>query len=79
MRTLRVCIVSVFSFFLASAVSVIAQVSPDLEQRMKPFGSYHGGSIDQVGLSNQNLFLRAAAGSGFILEFNCDLSFPFLV
>jgi RHS repeat-associated protein len=38
---------------------VAAQVSPDLEQGMKPYGSYHGGAIDQVSLTNQNLTLQA--------------------
>ncbi len=45
---------------LGSALVCPGQVAPDLEQGMKAFGSYHGGPIDQVGLSNQNLFLRAS-------------------
>jgi hypothetical protein len=44
---------------LGGAMVGLGQVSPDLEQGMKPYGSYHGGAIDQVGLNNQNLFLRA--------------------
>jgi len=45
---------------LGSALVGAGQVSPDLEQGMKPYGSYHGGAIDQVGLNNQNLFLHAS-------------------
>ncbi|MGC2742623.1 MAG: hypothetical protein WA672_05500, partial [Candidatus Angelobacter sp.] len=45
---------------LLSMPFLAAQAPPDLEQGMKPYGSYHGGAIDQVSLSNQNLFLQAA-------------------
>jgi len=40
---------------LLSASFVAAQVEPNLEQGMKPYGSYHGGDIDTVSLSNGNL------------------------
>ncbi len=44
---------------LGSGLVCLGQIAPDQEQGTKAFGSYHGGAIDQVGLSNQNLFLRA--------------------
>jgi RHS repeat-associated protein len=34
------------------------QVAPDLEQGMKPYGSYHGGDLDHISLSNGNLFFQ---------------------
>ncbi|HET9182944.1 MAG TPA: RHS repeat-associated core domain-containing protein [Candidatus Angelobacter sp.] len=37
----------------------LAQSSPDLEQGMKAFGSYSGGGIDHVSLSNGNVFVQA--------------------
>ena len=43
---------------LLSASFVVAQVEPNLEQGMKPYGSYHGGDIDVVSLSNGNLTFR---------------------
>ncbi len=45
---------------LGSGLVCLGQVPADLEQGVKPFGSYHGGAIDQVGLNNQNLFLHAS-------------------
>src|SRR5437879_2410251 len=45
---------------LSRGLVCVGQVSPDLEQGTKDFGSYHGGAIDLVGLSNQNLFLHAS-------------------
>src|SRR5262249_2453369 len=36
-----------------------AQTSPDIEQGMKPYGSYHGGDLDHVSLTNGNLFFEA--------------------
>jgi hypothetical protein len=47
------------AILLASSVAGVAQTSPDLEQGMKPYGSYHGGAIDSVSLTNQNLTLHA--------------------
>ena len=37
---------------------VAAQTSPNLEQGLKPYGSYQGGNIDTVNLSNGNLMLH---------------------
>ncbi len=45
---------------LVSGMVCLGQVPADLEQGVKPYGSYHGGAIDQVGLNNQNLFLHAS-------------------
>src|SRR5262249_39366983 len=41
------------------SLAIHAQTNPDLEQGIKPYGSYHGGSLDQVSLSNGNLFFQA--------------------
>lgn len=32
------------------------QAAPDLEQGLKPYGSYHGEDLDHISLSNGNLF-----------------------
>src|SRR5262249_1385513 len=45
--------------FTAGSACLHAQATPDVEQGMKPYGSYHGGAIAQVSLSNQNLVLQA--------------------
>jgi hypothetical protein len=37
--------------------AAFAQTTPDLEMGLKPFGSYEGGNIDTVNLSNGNLLL----------------------
>src|SRR5262249_43711329 len=56
-RALRL---SCLGLLLAAGSSVmVAQASPDVEQGIKPYGSYHGGAIDTVSLSNGNLFLHA--------------------
>ncbi|HET9184487.1 MAG TPA: RHS repeat-associated core domain-containing protein [Candidatus Angelobacter sp.] len=36
----------------------LAQSSPDVEQGMKAFGSYSGGAIDHISLSNGNAFVQ---------------------
>ena len=36
----------------------LSQQVADLEQGYKPYGSYHGGNIDQVSMTNGNLILR---------------------
>ncbi len=38
--------------------AAVAQTTPDLEQGMKPYGSYDAGAIDSVNLLNGNLHLR---------------------
>jgi RHS repeat-associated protein len=48
------------AIILAASAVMLGQPSPDLEQGLKPYGSYHGGAIDTVSLSNGNLFLHAA-------------------
>jgi RHS repeat-associated protein len=44
---------------LTGGAKLPAQVSSDLEQGLKPYGAYHGGSLDNVSLSNGNLFFHA--------------------
>jgi RHS repeat-associated protein len=51
-----VCLALLFS---AGSVSLQAQAAPDLEQGLKPYGSYQGGNLDSVSLSNGNLFFHA--------------------
>src|ERR1035441_2750022 len=45
------------SIFLYCSVA-FAQATPDVEQGLKPFGSYDGGNIDSVSLSNGNVNLH---------------------
>jgi RHS repeat-associated protein len=44
---------------LLASIDAPAQTPPDLEQGLKPFGSYHGGALDTVSLTNGNLFFQA--------------------
>ena len=37
---------------------LLAQLDPSLETGIKPYGSYHGGDLDSVNLSNGNLILH---------------------
>jgi len=39
-------------------LSMDAQIQPNLEQGLKPYGSYQGGNIDSVSLTNGNLNLH---------------------
>jgi RHS repeat-associated protein len=75
---------SLVSFFIAAFVLlapvVSAQVDPNVEQGLKPYGSYHGGEIDKINLANGNLFVRVPIYSlpqrgnklhfGFSLQYN---------
>src|SRR5579864_9180304 len=47
------------ALILLGSVAACAQTSPDLEQGMKPYGSYHGGNLDRISLTNGNLFFQA--------------------
>jgi RHS repeat-associated protein len=53
---LRLVCLSVVVFGGAVAMG---QVSPDLDQGMKPYGSYHGGDLDHISMSNGNVFFLA--------------------
>jgi RHS repeat-associated protein len=44
---------------ICACARALAQATPDVEQGLKPFGSYHGGSLDNVNLTNGNLFFHA--------------------
>jgi RHS repeat-associated protein len=52
-------LLAVAGFILAGSLGVLAQVNPDLEQGVKPYGSYHGGSLDRINIQNGNLFFQA--------------------
>ena len=43
---------------LLLAVSLTAQTNPNLEMGLKPYGSFEGGAIDSVSLTNGNLTIR---------------------
>jgi RHS repeat-associated protein len=56
MRQFRlICIAVVVGLALFCSASIPAQSDPDFETGLKPFGSYHGGNIDTVNLSNGSL------------------------
>jgi RHS repeat-associated protein len=44
--------------FLFVASFVVAQINPNLEEGMKPYGSYQGGDVDSVSLTNGNVMLH---------------------
>jgi hypothetical protein len=46
------------AILLLASISAGAQALPDVEQGLHPYGSYHGGAIDQVSLTNGNLTLQ---------------------
>jgi hypothetical protein len=54
-----------------------SQATPDVEQGLKPFGSYHGGAIDQVSLTNGNLTLQAGLFS--YSQRGGDLAYPIVL
>src|SRR5438067_2264321 len=43
---------------LFSCVFVMAQENPNLEDGMKPFGTFHGGDIDSISMTNGGLSLQ---------------------
>jgi hypothetical protein len=47
------------AIILLSILSAFPQTSPDLDQGMKPYGSYHGGDLDNISMSNGNVFFHA--------------------
>jgi RHS repeat-associated protein len=50
--------IALTSSILLYALTSTAQDDPNLEQGLKAYGSYHGGSIDTVSLTNGNLFVQ---------------------
>ena len=44
--------------FAFLVISTLAQTTPDLENGMKPYGSFQSGSIDSVSLTNGNLAIN---------------------
>jgi hypothetical protein len=48
---------------LVSALAGVAQTDPTLDTGLKPYGSYHGGDLDSVSLTNGNLTLHITLGS----------------
>ncbi len=61
---------------LACSVAGVGQTSPDLEQGMKPYGSYHGGNLDNISLTNGNLYFEAPL---FSYAQRGDLAYPIVL
>src|SRR5215470_13336882 len=57
MRSVKWMVLAVI--IVAGNLKAAGQALPDVEQGMKAYGSYHGGAIDQVSLTNGNLTLEA--------------------
>ena len=51
----RLCILASTLTILCLSGSASAQDSPEFETGLKPFGTYHGGNIDSVSVTNGNL------------------------
>jgi len=62
-RTVRLAVVPIFFFLFLGMGSMAGQSDPstslDWEQGFKQYGSYHGGDLDKISLTNQNLFFKA--------------------
>src|SRR5215469_1426195 len=56
-------LLAVLALILTTTAVVYSQISPDLEQGMKPYGSFHGGDLDHISMSNGNLFFHAGLTS----------------
>src|SRR5437660_1020489 len=50
-------------FALACPIPALAQSNLNLETGLKPYGSYHGGDIDSVSMTNGNLTLHIPIAS----------------
>lgn len=55
----RFLIAAQLVFFFFSSASLLAQAPPDVAQGLKLYDSYQGGAIDNVSLTNGNLFVHA--------------------
>src|SRR5260370_41091104 len=64
---------------LAGSAVMMGQTDPNFDQGLKPYGSYHGGDLDSVGLANGNLTVhiplisypqRGRLQFGFALVYN---------
>jgi len=56
MKTRR--LLAAVAVILSTGISLLGQDSPNMEQGIKPYGSYHGGDLDSVNLLNGNLTLH---------------------
>jgi hypothetical protein len=70
---------------LGSCPSLWSQTTVDLDQGLKPYGSYGGGDIDSVSLSSGNLVLhipllsfpqRGKLTSDYFLTYNSEMWHP---
>src|SRR5260221_2727019 len=53
---LSLCVLCGLLLFMT--IAGVAQEQPNLEQGLRPYGSYHSGDIDNVNLSNGNLSVQ---------------------
>src|ERR1051325_7788616 len=58
MNSLRLASLALVAILLTCAVPSFAQTDPNLEQGLRPYGSYEGGNIDAVSLTNGNLYIN---------------------
>src|SRR5581483_9756431 len=58
MKRLCSCLWLLVGMILAVTLASVGQTAPDMEQGMHPYGSYQGGDVDSVSLSNGNLILH---------------------
>src|SRR5262245_14476448 len=58
-------LLAIVAIILLSRISLYSQAAPDLEQGLKPYGSFHGGDLDHVSLTNGNLFFLGRLFSYF--------------
>jgi hypothetical protein len=79
MRHLLAPVLLFSTIILASVPAAHAQVDPNIEQGIKPYGSYHGGELDSVSLTNGNLFVKIPLYSlpqrGSDLKLNLSLEY----
>jgi hypothetical protein len=54
----RVFLIACFSLLVVLPPPAQAQVNPNLEIGLKPYGTYDGGNVDAVSMTNGNLSLR---------------------
>ena len=76
----RILVLASASLVFGLSQSATAQQNPNLEQGLKPFGSYQSGDVDSVSLTNGNLALHIPLVSypqrggklklGFLIRYN---------
>ena len=62
---------------LFASLAAVAQTSPNLDNGVKSYGSYEGGKIDTVNLSNGNLMLKIPVPFQYPQRGNLDRDYAF--